>query len=235
MTQAMTHEATDINPFSKSRGILFSAPMVRALLAGAKTQTRRILRVEDGDVIHNVDGEPWRSNIYGMKRLTCPYGVRGDRLWVRETWARLTGNGHRIVYRADGEDPRTGWDDVPPERRPKMTWVPSIHLAKRDSRITLLVEHTNVERLQMITEEDIKAEGIYTDAPLYLPGEEPPEPDEDPRAVGYPHGGSFALQNWIKLWDAINGKRAPWSSNPWVWRVTFRVIDVRRSPQDPTR
>ena len=139
---------------------------------------------------------------HGMVSIPCPYGVTGDRLWVRETWARLTGNGHRFVYRADGEDPRTGWDEVEPAQRPRMTWTPSIHMPRVASRITLEVTDVRVERLQAISEEDARAEGIALE-PAILPGHA---------------AGCFS-----RLWDEINGKRAPWSSNPWVWAVTFRM------------
>lgn len=115
----------------KEMPILFSGPLVRALLAGTKTQTRRLMKPQpdplpaDKPRISPYDdsGFHWASDKarsmvdLGTAAHLGPFGSKGDRLWVRETWATLTGNGIRTVYRADGEDPRTGWDDTPPERR----------------------------------------------------------------------------------------------------------------------
>lgn len=216
----------------KERGILFSAPMVRAILDGGKTVTRRIVKPQgptEADVRarcgtgyhyftdhHAPSAAHFRvagpvsvvRDLGGPTELRCPYGKPGDRLWVRETWARLTGNGHRIVYRADGEDPRTGWDDVPAERRPKMRWTPAIHLCRVDSRITLDVIDVRVERLHDITEEDAAREGV-TPAPFCKAG----------RSDGMEHVEAFE-----DLWSTINGASS-WAANPWVWRVEFRVLD----------
>lgn len=189
----------------KERPILFSTPMVRAIVEGRKTVTRRVAKLPHGS-------EVWAERARKPEQI-CPYGVPGDRLWVRETWALLTGNGHRYVYRADGDDPRTGWEDVPAERRPRMVWRPSIHMPRAVSRITLEVVSVRVERLHDITEEDARAEGIMTGVPL------------NATINGEP--GTVWVFDPVKafqmLWDEINGKRAPWLTNPWVWRVDFRV------------
>ena len=186
----------------KERGILFSAPMIRALLEDRKTVTRRLVNertylVVDGDETTGrvVEQSDPSFGALATEHARCPYGVPGDRLWVRETWARLTGNGHRIVYRADGEDPRTGWDDVPAEKRPRMKWSPAIHLCRIHSRITLDVIDVRVERLHAITEQDAIAEGVSE--------------------VGFPR------ETFEKLWGEINGPES-WAANPWVWRVEFR-------------
>lgn len=190
----------------KERPILFSAPMVRAILGGRKTQTRRIVNARVApwllDPAHGWD-DAYVLDPGNELLARCPYGAPGGRLWVRETWARLTGNGHRIVYRADGDDPRLGWDDDPSTRRPRMTWTPSIHMPRWASRITLEVTDVRVERLQAITEEDAVAEGVAR------------------HVEGATRGARTAFAS---LWDSLNGERTPWSTNPWVWVVGFRRL-----------
>jgi len=139
------------------RPILFSAPMVRALLAGTKTQTRRALR--DGTWWTPEHGvirmAPAGLACTGFAHVACPYGKPGNRLWVRETWAQ---HGLRAVYRADGDERPTGAG----------AWRPSIHMPRKLSRITLEVTGVRVERLQDISTSDCWAEGI------------PSSPDVDP-------------------------------------------------------
>lgn len=211
----------------RDRPILFSAPMVRAILAGKKTQTRRTVRTIVGtggvplvplprtstaiylDQSGRGEGlewapysgsgiQPWPAERIGE---ACPYGGPGDTLWVRETWQLLTGNGHRIVYRADADPSMTcgGTEPVSP-----MSWRPSIFLRREHSRINLEVTAVRVERLQAITEDDALAEGIQQTHAV------------DP-------GDGMAAQNFAMLWDRINAKRAPWAGNPWVWVVSFKV------------
>jgi hypothetical protein len=226
----------------RERPILFTGEMVKAILAGRKTQTRRIVKdPPQGQDLYlqpmwgtSPPPNPVAFGTVGHWRIAgpdypddasddrwCPYGVPGDRLWIRETWARLTGNGHRIVYRADGEDPRTGWDDVPPERRPPMKWRPSIFLTRPHSRLTLEMTGVRVERVQDITRADALAEGVVAGC---IPAD-----DYGPERIGYVLGqddGRSTLypderRAFEVGWDSINGKRAPWSSNPWVWVVEF--------------
>lgn len=205
----------------KARPILFSAPMVRAILSGAKTQTRRVVRPpgkftnKPGDVMLPMTVKAKWINAYGHSRgwrmsagsfnmwsdpFECPYGAPGDHLWVRESWAaNATLNkrkpvdlrGEKIYYRA------TYSNDS------HFAWRPSIHMPRWASRITLEVLSVRVERLQEITEADAKAEGIVASS---VGGE-------------LNHRGRFH-----DLWDSINGKRHPWSSNPWVWVVSFHRI-----------
>jgi hypothetical protein len=194
----------------KERGILFSAPMVRAILAGTKTQTRRVVRgpieylgpsggQDDlsswGWFFDGQDQHGYMVLARGMNErfdngfisIPCPYGVPGDRLWVRETWR---GEGPSTVqYRADGGDVGT------------LKWRPSIFMPRAYSRIDLEVTEIRVQRVQEITEEDAYAEGI-----------------SGGDSMGDPVG------EYAKLWDSINGKRAPWASNPWVWALTFRRV-----------
>jgi len=125
----------------KERPILFSGPMVRAILEGRKTQTRRIVKpqpLRDRGVMAFNDGE--------HPQMRCPYGKPGDRLWVRETWCPDV-EPYTFRYKADGDEPL--------ER-----WRPSIHIPRWASRITLEVVSVRVERLQNISEDDALAEGI---------------------------------------------------------------------------
>ena len=212
----------------KTRPILFSAPMVHAILDGTKTQTRRIVRGAGGsvavtkDVIGTQPNDLWwiaGAEAGGSSSFVrCPYGLPGDHLWVRETWALLTGNGHRLVYRADGEpitnDPQTG-KRVPVD---PMRWTPSIFMRRHQSRITLEITSVRVERLQAITEEDARAEGIHE---FRLPNGS----IFGVQGVRGDDVGSTAVEAYATLWDQINASRAPWSSNPWVWVVSFKRLE----------
>jgi hypothetical protein len=204
------------------RPILFSGPMVRAILAEQKTQTRRVMR-EQPAVVPNwscpgADGLqwPWATYCEGYfdgvpacgplppeMAKQCPYGAPGDRLWVREAF-RYAGHGAgpEVHYPASLSEY---------DRAEKGPWKPSIHMPRSASRITLDVTEVRAQRLHDIAEDDAKAEGVEPEmlagaAAIY---------DGPPQEPSYRH--AFGL-----LWDSINGKRAPWSSNPWVWAVTFR-------------
>lgn len=212
--------------------ILFSAPMVRAILAGKKTQTRLVVkpqpvyvesrgawRWDSPKALAQWTGDrPESAALVGM-RGNCPYGAPGDVLWVRETWAREDLGPEeypRLVWAADRaarwQSSETCFSDVfylASDYEPAR-WRPSIHMPRWASRLTLLVKDVRVQRLQEISEEDAKAEGI---GPL--------------RADGRMENGLPAYDGFTDLWDSINGKRAPWESNPWVWAVTFeRVVEA---------
>ena len=162
----------------KSHPILFSAPMIRALLAGTKTVTRRM-------------SKQWLK-------------VRaGDEFWVRETWKHRTfGMASGAWYRADGHIDIPGWP-----------WKPSIFMPRKYSRITLeATEDARLERLHDITEEDAKAEGCAS-ADLVTLRE----------CILSPELGSYRL-TYQSLWDSLHGKDAPWSSNPEVCVVRFKVV-----------
>lgn len=188
----------------KERPILFSAPMVRALLAGTKTQTRRVLKPGgryDLALVAPPDGGPSR----------CPYGVPGDRLWVREAIRLVPGqepdDGTGRVdsnYEADGT--LTVADAWPWKR----SYLPSMHCPRGLSRMTLEVTAVRVERLQDISEADAQAEGCALECMT-------PTGDDSGSAI-YGPGGYRAL------WDDINGAGA-WDANPYVWAVSFRRID----------
>jgi hypothetical protein len=176
----------------KERGILFSAPMVRALLAGSKTQTRRICKVRD------VNGAPLTSYmgdaLAALIRQHCLYGQPGDRLWVRETWQRDPLNDGKFLYRAT-QRCETVFDK----------WIPSIHMFRYASRITLEVTGVRVERLRDISETDAKAEGTT-----------PSIVGDDLEHLKYRAG-------YQTLWESINGAGS-WAANPWVWVVEFKKV-----------
>lgn len=199
----------------KERPILFSAPMVRAILAGKKTQTRRIVkpqpewaegawywrhpRYNNGLGVHyfHTDAESAAEKM----ATVCPYGVAGDRLWVRETYrswmgSHDAGSPRCIAYKADGGEIA-------------MPWKPSIYMPRMLSRITLEVVAVRVERLQDITESDAEREGF----------ERSFEPD------GSEYGAELttACEAFEALWHKINGADS-WTANPWVWVVEFRSL-----------
>ncbi|CAE6839574.1 hypothetical protein [Paraburkholderia nemoris] len=228
----------------KERPILFSGAMVRALLDGSKTQTRRIVKpqferepvdVVDGvpswDAPTNYDGEVQMNTTRGKP---CPYGVPGDRLWVRETWntsARcLPPIPEPYIYAADlNDEGRMKW---------AATWKPSIHMLRAASRITLEVTGVRVERLQEISETDAIAEGIES------PDFERYEPDWSicPQCGGTRLYASYGAsggamfdtdcmqcdthaKRYRHLWDSLNAARGyGWDVNPWVWVVEFRRL-----------
>ena len=195
----------------KERPILFSGPMVRAILEGRKTQTRRVVkpqpptafvtvRVEDGTqaswCLRNQSAFDLPESAADWLTLRCPYGVPGDRLWVRETWGSCTTNGTVCSgYRADVA--------LRPEIEAGVDrWRPSIHMPRWASRLLLEVKAVRVERLQEISEDDAFAEGISGGDWL-----------------GNPVG------TYRELWDSINAKRGhSWESNPWVWVVEFERV-----------
>jgi hypothetical protein len=217
----------------KEHPILFSGEMVRAILDGRKTQTRRVVKpplqnsdypnpkLDSGEFCVCPDLLPTSDKrelvivhcesrgIYrhmGSKVFAeefCPYGVPGDRLWVRETWSRVE-NGHWCpiggdpVYKADGGSySGSGF-----------RWISSIHMPRWASRITLEITGVRVERLQGISEEDCIAEGC------------------DGSSAGFGEAVSKTLSHawFFQLWDSINDKKHPWASNPWVWVIEFRKV-----------
>jgi hypothetical protein len=199
------------------RPILFSSPMVRAILEGRKTQTRRIVRPSRR--VDKLDDD--------CPLARCPYGVVGDRLWVRETWQ--SGGRHAgapaVYYRADADL----------EYGPHGGWRPSIFMPRRLSRITLLLESVRVERLQAITTPDILAEGIRY--PVSVKGCPPGKCVPLLRvACDYPPGQyreegdeltheALLRAHFAAAWDTLNAKRGfGWASNPWVWALTFSVV-----------
>lgn len=213
-------------PGAKERPILFSGPMVRAILEGRKTQTRRVLKAHGlslNPLSHDyaTRGEMTSSGaavFYGdrgwSRDVTCPYGQAGDRLWVRETWCPR-GNGRLEIERLQrpffAADPNSG--------KPKgWRWRPSIHMPRWASRIALEVTEIRVQRLQEISEEDAKSEGIERSN-----DERWPWRNYDPL-----DGAPFVrpTTSFMSLWNSINGAQPGclWMDNPWVWAISFRSL-----------
>jgi hypothetical protein len=186
--------------------------MVRAILAGTKTQTRRVVKpgrrfdaqaeweltpTSDGRAMHRTtaDGIVFSAqggHLAGSMQdaiVRCPYGKPGDRLWVREAWRRDIFDDTKTLYRASHGD-RTVFDK----------WVPSIHMPRDRSRITLDITSVRVERLQDISIADCIAEGIARGGP------------ENPDGI--------ERDEYRRLWESINGADS-WDANPWVWVVAW--------------
>jgi len=229
---------------TKERPILFSGEMVRAIIDGRKTQTRRVVKPQPVGHEFNPGNvqpafvEPQTLKGYlavGVKTMNAdrftyhrspPYGVPGDHLWVRETIEVLSfGAGTaQIQYRADGSTRIIG-DRKLPDR---LGSIPSIHVPRQASRITLEVTDVRVERLQDISEGDAIAEGIHT-ANFTGWGDELgvpsfPEPDVycdySDKYGGWLESAALSFQS---LWKSINGEGS-WDANPWVWVVEFKEV-----------
>jgi hypothetical protein len=229
----------------KERPILFSGPMVRALLAGAKTQTRRLMKPQPDPLPagqprispYDDSGFHWASDKcrsmvdLGTAAHLSPYGSKGDRLWVRETWSQSARSVYpcpQCWYRADygkHDDPareqlnhdrgctgnQANCFACVAEREGKFVWRPSIFMPRWASRITLEVTSVRVERLQAISEEDAKAEGVHHSAAATAK-----------QSTIDTHGMTPCRAAFAALWEQINGKKAPWSSNPFCWAISFR-------------
>jgi hypothetical protein len=190
----------------KEHPILFSAPMVRAILEGRKTMTRRVVSPR---IVNNWDGPRGQGDIdagypfvetrdgpYVSAIKICPYGQPGDRLWVRETFCPTAGECEiPAIYRASYEE----------EHLFEPYWKPSIFMPRALSRILLEVTSVRVERVQDITRVDAMAEGI-----------------EDKSIDGL---WMSPESRFAELWDSINAKRGyGWDVNPWVWGIEFRRV-----------
>lgn len=204
----------------KERPILFSGAMVRAILDGSKTQTRRIVKHESL-ITKNADGTPkkaypkWHAGQCGVldhgpvhwniggHAVKCPYGRPGDRLWVRETFALTGDNASPIVHPIHGG---AAWRAT--DHAKGFKWKPSIHMPRWASRITLEIVSVRVERLQDISDIDAYQEGV-------LPAR--PHGKED-QYLATPREG------FAQLWQSINGPGS-WDANPFVWVVEFRRLE----------
>ncbi|MBC5079118.1 ASCH domain-containing protein [Klebsiella quasipneumoniae] len=223
------------------RGMIFNAEMVRALLSGRKTQTRRIMKVQpesnqlglllitDSTKHSDIGKYHWaESNATGnhvrSKLFLCPFGAVGDRIWVREGF-------FPAPLEMQSEPPRkTMWNIAyrdgmqmeklaPAEYNPTIynyeRWTPSIHMPRWASRILLEITDVRVERLNAISEEDARAEGIIDGGCLNCGEPEPcgcvnPEPD--------------ATDAFAYLWQSIYGQES-WNANPWVWVIEFERVE----------
>lgn len=224
----------------KERPILFSGPMVLAILEGRKTQTRRIVKPQPTtNGLHGVypdkynHGPKWGfwlpdNRLTEARLWDCPYGIPGDRLWVRESFQPLLAEG--VLWK--DADYKTGLGYAPnyvatspvveyidashdDEMTPHIT--PSIFMPRWASRITLEITDVRVQRLQDISEEDAIAEGVdFSRNPCGFS-----DTDHFACCNEYPHTG---VNRFMHLWDSINAYKHPWTSNPWVWALTFSVI-----------
>ncbi|MFA4628610.1 hypothetical protein P2A10_17460 [Xanthomonas perforans] len=213
------------------RPILFNGPMVRAVLAGCKTQTRRVVKPRYScEIEERDDGSlwPWYPDyVTGGEWdgwVPCPFGQPGDRLWVKETTVRVEEHGYiGPVYVAsqEGQDV-INWglapapDDCTDVEPYEIKLRPSIHMPRSMCRVVLEITEVRVDRLQAISDADATAEGIIE----YDMGDRPAMygtgyPDSDPNADSSPRG---AFQ---KLWQSTGGD---WDANPWVWVISFRRL-----------
>lgn len=199
----------------KERPILFSGAMVRAILEGNKTQTRRVMNPQpeaenaDGDLCF-ADGLVIHPTNLAIE---WPHGLPGDRLWVKETFQRV----HPGVLQSLDPDPDSSlWStcyraDANGGHELAMIdvlgWRPSIFCTRKASRITLEIESVRVERLQDISEADALAEGITL--------------------RGCTRFEKECRLEYKSLWESINGPGS-WDKNPWVWAITFKVLEVRK-------
>jgi len=190
----------------KERPILFQSEMVQAILERRKTQTRRVVK---GIALEWLAPEMFTPEfVANPENKMCPYGQIGDRLWVRETWkpkyvkGGLSGfqiqypNVHPWFYAADGETEK-GYGG----------WKPSIHMLRAACRILLEITNIRVERLQDISEEDAKAEGVSLPDTLFA-------------------SSNLDYRICFKtLWQSINGPES-WEANPWVWAIEFKRVEA---------
>jgi hypothetical protein len=215
----------------KERPILFSGEMVKAILDGRKTQTRRVIKGRF-NIVTFPDGNKLPVKIDDNDKMAedyikCPYGQIGDRLWVRETFKYQNfsegydngiqqGGDHDFAFGFAQIEYRDGVRKIEIEldeedlniRKPVIDkWYPSIHMPRWASRINLEITNIRIERLQDITEEDSQAEGV-----------------EYYGEIDYTIGNTYKII-FRRLWDSINLKRGfGWNVNPFVWVVEFRRI-----------
>ena len=189
----------------KERPILFSGEMVRAILDGRKTMTRRVCKYQPSMSVRKA-GPMWSIKggdalwDFGNKIVSCPYGQPGDFLWVREAWMPFTEQGCPVgatIYRAT--------DHPEPDGDSPLRWNPSIFMPKSASRITLEITAVRVERVQDISDDDALLEGCPS---------------------GNQKEGMFTSRFYFRgLWDSLNAKRGyGWNSNCWIWAITFKRL-----------
>jgi len=197
--------------------ILFSAPMINAILAGRKTMTRRVMKYQptgawakkplwvDDEAYYHSGKPPKPGEGLGLgtrSDVKCPYGAVGDHLWVRETFC-ISPKDKGLLYKAD-----MNFDYG-------HTWKPSIFMPRKASRITLEIKNIRVERLQEITEEDAKREGV----PINIS-----DLTIKHFSLKEISNGKLYAAHFAALWDKINGKKHPWSTNPYLWVIEFSLI-----------
>lgn len=228
----------------RERPLLLNSDMVRAVLNGSKTQTRRIMTPQPADDIHrhvfpNRDVQGWLSSLKHKHGPTtahiCPFGAVGDRLWVRETWSDVNLEGtSAVAYRADGglrgltNDNDDGDEDDPRLEKYSFAnwypdlisgaegiWRPSIHMPRWASRITLDITGVRVERMYDISEDDARAEGVEQLRGGFWRHYQP----------GWTQHQLSARGSFVTLWKSIYGDES-WQANPWVWVIEFKRVEV---------
>lgn len=199
----------------KERGIIFNAEMVRAILDGRKTQTRRVMNNQPctltGETISVQQDDfnfRWAGDLHNDTSgwFSCPLGKVGDRLYVRETFKTGVCTESTIAYKATHKpsDLEEGWYE-------EIKWTPSIHMPRRYSRITLEITDVRVERLNDISQSDAIAEGAPPSHPTI---------DAISRECGFP---DFSRSWFGQTWWHIYGKEN-WQDNPWVWVIEFKRV-----------
>ncbi|HHT0061530.1 TPA: hypothetical protein ACTXAJ_004420 [Raoultella planticola] len=198
----------------KERGMIFNADMVRAILDGRKTQTRRIMKPQPEPCPRG--GHWWPSNVFktmlhvedemqngkggwgGLVGDACPFGDVGDRIWVREAFASGLSTKSTLAYRATHkrEDLEDGFYDT-------IKWTPSIHMPRWASRILLEITDVRVERLKSISDGDAIREGC---------------------SIADMKSGDCVADVFARLWASIYGAES-WSANPWVWVIEFKRVE----------
>jgi len=224
----------DIEQQARERPILFNGAMVRAILAGAKTQTRRLCKDMSAWVdrscreVRHVDGVPHHFLIGAqmpIEKLCCPFGQPGDRLWVRETTVNVEKHGYLGPVYLESEEGRDclnfglapAPDDMTEVEPHEVTLRPSIRMPRSMCRLVLEITAVRVERLQAISEADAKAEGVHPDQVRMInlfgcTGEE--------RADAYRRAAARPFRD---LWTSTGGD---WDSNPWVWVIEFKPVEA---------
>ncbi len=212
----------------KELPILFSTPMVRAILDGRKTMTRRVLTPQPewvfdhwritgyegrGENRHIAASYPFDPIEYAKPEAKgwfsgsgCPYGKVGDQLWVRESWYSTPNKKEFLGYIAD--------DDIPHNQPYRIR--PSIFMFRKFSRIDLEITNVRVEKLNSVSREDAIQEGL-----IHIPGQIEPDWWQN----GISEGNYLSpVKCFADLWDSINGKKYTWESNPFVWVVSFKKL-----------
>ncbi len=199
----------------RERPILFNGAMVRAILAGQKTQTRRAVKGFALDWLGKARFTP--EYVASPGNDLCPFGQPGDRLWVRESFTDLRGTGIEHRPNIDGPIQRYAYsaDTLPgspgdyARKDYGIKWRPSIHMPRAACRLVLEITTVRVERLQAITEADAVAEGLYqSESGSWLPG-----PCDHPEWAFH------------QLWAQAYGEPS-WEANPWVWVIEFKRVEA---------
>ncbi|EPZ5816232.1 hypothetical protein ACXQFH_002000 [Klebsiella pneumoniae] len=218
----------------KERGMIFNSEMVRAILDGRKTQTRRPIKWKQTrftEIGEREDGSrwPWSEDAEHACDFwhPCPFGAVADRIWVRETWSSDFANYYpndRVWYAADNNrrldievvDGVRGIYSPESDVHVPFRWRPSIHMPRWASRILLEITDVRVERLNTISEEDATSEGVPPAGSL-LP--------DYPGTFLTPKGDfATAKVAFQRLWESIYGEES-WNANGWVWVIEFKRVE----------